>query len=117
MVDNIPNISYVNKAYVVRLRTGLMMADTGCKKAVGGSDWHKELQNEMDKAGKSYSSYPIQELFQFGPGEPIKAVRSWKYHVGINGTNETIKVAEVDADVPGLCGPDDMARWNMKLDF
>ena len=37
--------------------------------------------------------------------------------MGINGTNETIEIAEVDADVPGLCRPDDMARWNMKLDF
>ena len=41
MVDDIPSISYVNKAYVVKLRTGLVMADTGCKKAVGGSDWHR----------------------------------------------------------------------------
>ena len=30
---------------------------------------------------------------------------------------ETIQIAEIDADVPGLCGPDDMARWNMKLNF
>ena len=117
MVNSIPNIIYVNEAYVVRLRAGLMMADTGCKKAVGGTDWHKELQDEMDSAGKSYCLYPIQEQFQFGPGEPIRAVRGWRYNVGINGNHETIEVAEVDADVPGLCGPDDMARWNMILNF
>ena len=71
----------------------------------------------MDSAGKSYCSYPIQEQFQFGPGEPIRAVRGWRYNVGINGNHETIEVAEVDADVPGLFGTDDMARWNMILNF
>ena len=32
-------------------------------------------------------------------------------------STKTIQIAEIDADVPGLCGPDDMARWRMKLDF
>ena len=31
--------------------------------------------------------------------------------------NASIEGAEVDADVPGLFGPDDMARWNMILNF
>ena len=71
----------------------------------------------MDKEDKGYCSYPIHEYFKFGPGQPIPAVRGWNYNVGINGFNEEIQIAEIDADVPGLCGPDDMARWNMKLDF
>ena len=44
-------------------------------------------------------------------------MRGWNYNVGINGNDETIQIAEIDADVPGLCGPDDMARWNMRLNF
>ena len=119
VVEDIPDlhVSFMNETYMVKLKPGLIMADTGCKKAVAGSEWHQELQAKMDKEGKGYSSYLIHEYFKFGPGHPIPAVRGWNYNVGINGFNEEIQIAEIDADVPGLCGPDDMARWKMKLDF
>ena len=59
----------------------------------------------------------MHELFQFGPGQPIRSLRGWRYNVGINGRNEMLTVAAVDTELPGLCGPDDLARWHMKLDF
>ena len=71
----------------------------------------------MDKIGMRYKSFAMREMFQFGPGEPMWAARGLRYNVGINGKCEILEIAEVDADIPGLCGPDDLARWNMKLDF
>ena len=70
VVEDIPSlhISFVNETYMVKLRPGLIMADTGCKKAVAGSEWHQEIQGKMDKEGKGYCSYPIHEYFKFGPG-------------------------------------------------
>ena len=37
MVEDIPDlhVSFVNETYMVKLKPGLIMADTGCKKAVG----------------------------------------------------------------------------------
>ena len=107
----------VNDIHVVKLGVGMVMADTGCKKAVGGTQWHRELQYAMDKIGKSYKSFEMSELFQFGPGQPLQALKGWRYNVGINGRNEIFTIAEIDVQLPGLCGPDDMAKWNMKLDF
>ena len=107
----------VNAVYEVRLQRGMVMADTGCRRAVGGSEWHQELQEELDNLGISYRSKNITELFQFGPGEPIPSIRRWIYPVGVNGKMETLEIAEVDAAVPWLIGPDEMAAWGVKLDF
>ena len=107
----------VNASFEVRLPRGLVMADTGCRRAVGGTDWHRELQEELDAKGVSYSFTGVRELFQFGPGEPILSSRRWVYPVGILGSNETLQIAEVDAAIPGLVGPDEMANWGVSLDF
>ena len=69
------------------------------------------------QVGKNHTGLLICTLFQFGPGEPIRSLRGRRYNVGINGRNEILTVAEVDAELPGLCGPDDLAMWHMKLDF
>ena len=47
----------------------------------------------------------------------MNAAKGWRYNVGINGKWEVLEIAEVDADIPGLCGPDGLALWNVKLDF
>jgi hypothetical protein len=107
----------VNAVFEVKLQRGMVMADTGCRRAVGGSEWHQELQEELDNLGISYRPKNATELFQFGPGEPIPSIRRWIYPVGINGQTETLEIAEVDAAVPGLIGPDEMAAWGVKLDF
>ena len=107
----------VNDVHVVILEPGTIMVDTGCKKSLGGKPWHKGLQQAMDNIGMTYRSFAMEEMFQFGPGEPMNATKGWRYNVGINGKCEVLEIAEVDVDIPGLCGPDDMARWSMKLDF
>ena len=107
----------VNDAHVVTMKAGMVMADTGCRKAVGGSLWHHDLQKEMDKLNKPYTAVEMHELFQFGPGQPMRSLGGWRYNVGINGRDEIFTIAEADASLTGLCGPDDMARWGMKLDF
>ena len=56
-------------------------------------------------------------MYQFGPGGPIQSKGRWKYPVGINGKNGYLLIAEVDAPVPGLIGPDEMAQWGIVLDF
>ena len=55
----------VNDAHVVTMKAWNVMADTGCRKAVGGSLWHQDLQREMDKLNKPYTAVEMYELFQF----------------------------------------------------
>ena len=51
----------VNDVHVVVLETGTIMVDTGCKKSVGGREWHRGLQQAMDKIGMTYRSFETEE--------------------------------------------------------
>ena len=57
--------------YFVRLGAGLLMIDTGCRRACGGRLWHERLREELDARGVSYQREDALEYFQFGPGDPI----------------------------------------------
>ena len=85
------------------------MLDTGCKRAVRGSEWHRDLQAQKDACEEPYYYVPQEEYFKFGPGEPLLSSRAWKYTAGINGARCPLTIAEVEAGVPGLIGPDEMA--------
>ena len=51
--DPVNKVHMVNEVHVVKVGAGMVMADTGCRKAVGGTAWHHELQDEMDKLEKT----------------------------------------------------------------
>eukprot|EP00959_Pyramimonas_sp_CCMP1952_P145494 3046023-Pyramimonas_sp.AAC.1 len=61
---------------LVVLPAGLVMIDTGCKRAVGGRPWHVELQKTLDAKGVPCHSINQQEYFKFGPGVPLMSERA-----------------------------------------
>ena len=71
----------------------------------------------MDAVGVQCRSISQREYFKFGPGVPLLSGRAWCYTVGINGTRCEVVTSEVDADVPGLVGPDEMAEWDAAISF
>ena len=71
--------------YSVQLGTGLVMIDTGCRRACGGRLWHERLREELDARGVRYHREEALEYFQFGPGDPIASHARWTYTVGIFG--------------------------------
>lgn len=69
-------------SYEVRLQPGLVIVDTGCRRAVRGTQCHAQLQKELDEKGMQYEFEFSSELYQFGPDRPIPSMRRWKNPVG-----------------------------------
>ena len=105
--------------YAVALKKGLVMIDTGCRRACGGRIWHENLRKELDARGVRYHSQQALEYFQFGPGEPIPSHTRWTYDVGVMGVAnyELDSVSEAIDQVPGLIGQDELVVWHGKIDF
>ncbi len=104
-----------NETYQVHLQPGTAMADTGCRRAVGGETWHREFQAALDDRGESCRSVACNEVFLFGPGKSIRATRRWIYPVGVHGNRGELRIAEVPAVVPGLIGPDELSNWETEI--
>ena len=111
------DMAMTSESYVVTTGPGIGMADTGCRKDVGGANQHLELQLLMDDHSIPYIQQPSGEYFQFGPGEPIKAKWKYTYFVGVLDKVCPWTVHEVSGDVPLLISPDTMASWDMTLSF
>jgi hypothetical protein len=86
----------VNDVHVVQLAPGLVMMDTGCRAAVGGTSWHKNLQKCLKGLGRTFYQKEQLEYFQFGPGEPITSTRRWHYQVGVQGQNRELSISASD---------------------
>ena len=69
--------------HLVTLKAGLVMIDTGCRAAVGGNKYHQDLQKCLEALGEIYFCEKQEEYFQFGPGDPIRSSRRWRYQVGV----------------------------------
>jgi len=106
-----------NELFVVRVPEGTAMLDTGCRAAVGGTRWHRELQATMRTLGRQFRSEPQSEFFQFGPGEPIRSTKKWIYDVGVLGENKKLAISEVPVECPGLVGPDELTQWGVGMEF
>ena len=97
---------------------GLCMLDTGCVEAVGGEQWHADLQAALYSLGKAYWREDMSESFQFGLGIPLHATTRWMYpEVAILGCPKSLKMVSVPADIPGLVGPSEMALWKLSMQF
>ena len=99
------------------------MIDTGCRRACGGRLWHERLREELDARGVRYYREEALEYFQFGPGGPIASRARWTYNVGIFGAATQLDIYELDSvsaaidQVPGLIGPDELAKWQGNIYF
>ena len=95
----------------VQVEDGMLLVDTGCKKAVAGQDWHHTLRETMDDLSQTYQCFPVDEWLQFGTGSALNVVQCWLYKVGNNGRRDTFRVGEIRvAGLPGLSGPEDFAQ-------
>jgi hypothetical protein len=106
-----------HEVHLVSLKPGLAMIDTGCRAAVGGKKYHQDLQRCLKALGKTFRSEKQGECFHFGPGDPIRSSRRWRYQAGIQGVNRELVMSEVPVDCPGLIGPEELTAWGMLLDF
>ena len=91
---------------------------TGCAEAVGGTQWHKDLQRELTARNREFYREDMNDVYQFGPGQPLIATTRWVYpDLGILGTHQELRMAELDADIPGLVGPTEMRNWSLGTEF
>ena len=117
------DIDVASTIYSVQLGAGLVMIDTGCRRASGGRLWHERLREELDARGVRYYREEAMEYFQLCPGEPIASHARWPYNVGIFGAATQLYIYELDSvstaidQAPGLIGPEELARWQGNIYF
>lgn len=59
----------------------LAIADSGCRTAVGGLEWHARFQDALRQRGMTWMEIPASEWFKFGAGEPVKSSSAFLYPV------------------------------------
>ena len=67
--------------------------------------------------GQTFQEEPQDEVFQFGPGKPIRSIRKWIYEVGVHNTIKRLEISELPVECPGLISPDVLAEWDAVLNF
>lgn len=109
--------------FEVRLASCHLLTDTGCRRACRGPDSQRALCREMNEICFANEGRRVRGLFQFGPSPPVVASALWTYTVGVLGAETKLNIYELDSvspsidGVPGLLGPDELARWGMRFDF
>ena len=97
------------------------MLDTGCRRAVAGPTWHREMQASLIARGFKYGVdfyfEEITERYAFGAGKVFLSKKRWVYPCNPHGQSTTLRIAEIEPDVPGLAGPDEMEIMKVQLDF
>ena len=102
-------------------KSGLLaIADSGCRAAVGGCEWHARFQEGLRMKNLSWTEVEEVEWYKFGAGEPVQSQKAYLYPVGVHGVCSYLRMSEVGgdaADCPGLVGPSDMSRWRVVFRF
>ncbi|CAE7854814.1 unnamed protein product [Symbiodinium necroappetens] len=84
------------------LVASLPAADSGCRTAVAGTDWHLSFQAELRKRRVRFFEVVENEVFQFG------------------GNWELVRMSMVGggaSSCPGLIGPSELSRWGAVFDL
>ena len=92
-----------------------MILDNGCKRNVGGSEWHKSVREMLKKQGLRPIRVDIQEEFLFGSDRVDTSICAWQYPVGIHGSTGVINVAEISSNCPGLLSADTMGDLDIDI--
>ena len=95
-------------------RIGLIL-DNGCKRNVGGSQWHRQMRERLKSVGLQPQRTDCQEDFLFGSDRVDTSVCAWRYPVGIHGHTGIVNVAEIESNCPGLMSADTMARLDISI--
>ena len=95
-------------------RIGLIL-DNGCKRNVGGSQWHRQMRERLKSVGLQPQRIDCQEDFLFGSDRVDTSICAWRYPVGIHGHTGIVNVAEIESNCPGLMSADTMARLDISI--
>ena len=77
-----------------------LWADSGCRKGVGGTKAHQEVQALYRKLGLMPAKLDKICHFAFGNGDPATSTVTWLYPIFIHGIYKgNIPIAKV----PGVC--------------
>ena len=92
-----------------------VILDNGCKRNVGGSQWHRAMQAMQRGYGLKGIKVDVQEEFLFGSDCVDVSLRAWIYPVGVHGGLGTINIAEIESNCPGLMCEDTMSDLDVHL--
>ena len=92
-----------------------IILDNGCKRNVGGSQWHKTVQDMLAKHGLKGHRVELQEEFLFGSDRVDVSKCAWEYPVGIHGTTGFVSIAEIESNCPGLMSSGTMGELDITI--
>ena len=120
----IPDATTVTESYPAGLEAppNRLIADGGCRTAVGGEDWHRAYQQLLKSLGKQWTSSPEHEFFRFGAGPIVESRTRYHYPVYLrdNGEEDFIDMSSVVGEAtrcPGLASPEEMSRWGIIMRY
>ena len=92
-----------------------IILDNGCKRNVGGSKWHREVQAMLKTKGLCGRKIDVHEEFLFGSDRVDTSLCAWEYPVGIHGHTGVINIAEIESNCPGLMSADTMKKLDISI--
>ena len=96
---------------------GCMLMDSGCRRCVAGSAWHKDFQALLRKFNLKPLYVPCQEIFRFGNDSTETADGYYEYPVAFFGGSGVLRVSEVSSVTPPLFSRAAMAANGLTVDF
>ena len=99
-----------------------LIADSGCKAAVAGEQWHKAYQALLTAHGATWTWQQEEEYYKFGAGPVERSTKRYSYPVwpGEQEREDSIEMSQVSGQAigcPGLASPDEMKKWKMIFDY
>ena len=58
---------------MISLDPGVVIADSGCRTAVAGTNWHKAHQDVLTNKGIAWHEEPESEFYRFGAGPIVES--------------------------------------------
>ena len=100
------------------LRSGEMMADSGCERGVCGPKGHQEMREFLRKIGLKPVKVDKQEEFQFGDGEVVMSDCAFLYPCFLqNKYVGYVRIARVSVPCPPLFSKEMLKEWKCNLRF
>ena len=90
---------------------GMMILDTACQRTCCGTRWLAEQAALLDEQALQWHSVPLQDVFQFGSGPPLKAKQRAYLPVGIGGMDLLIGAGALDVEIPLLASNRQLMLW------
>ncbi|CAE7840841.1 RE2 [Symbiodinium necroappetens] len=96
---------------------GMMILDTACQRTCCGTRWLAEQAALLDEQALQWHSAPLQDVFQFGSGPPLKAKQRAYLPVGIGGVDLLIGAGALEVEIPLLASNRLLDALGMVLDL